>query len=52
MGNIKERLEKLSLHDQNYINGRKKYCEKWFIPFNFEEEVAFFENLQNDEIPF
>ena len=52
MENIKERFEKLSLHEKNYINGRKKYCEKWSIPFNFEEEIAFFEKLQNDEIPF
>ena len=52
MGNIEERFKKLSLHDQNYINGRKKYCEKWASPFNFEEEVAFFENLQNDGTPF
>ena len=52
MENIKERFEKLSLHDQNYINGRKKYCEKWSIQFNFEEAIAFFEKLQNDGIPF
>ena len=52
MENIKKRFEKLSLHDQNYINGRKKYCEKWSIPFNLEEAIAFFEKLQNDGIPF
>ena len=52
MENIKERFGKLSLYDQNYINGRKKYCEKWSIPFNFEEAIAFFEKLQNDGIPF
>ena len=52
MGNIEERFKKLSLHEKNYINGRKTYCEKWSIPFNFEEEVAFFENLQNDGTPF
>ena len=52
MENIEERFEKLSLHEQNYINGRKKYCEKWSIPFNFEEAIAFFEKLQNDGIPF
>ena len=52
MENIKERFKKLSSHDQNYINGRKKYCEKWSIPFNFEEAIAFFEKLQNDGIPF
>ena len=52
MENIKEHFKKLSLHDQNYINERKKYCEKWSIPFNFEEAIAFFEKLQNDGIPF
>ena len=52
MENIKERFNKLSLHEKNYIKGRKKYCEKWSIPFNFEEAIAFFEKLQNDGIPF
>lgn len=52
MENIKKRFGKLSLYDQNYINGRKKYCEKWSIPFNFEEAIAFFEKLQNDGISF
>ena len=52
MENIKKRFEKLSLHEQNYINGRKKYCEKWSIPLIWKKQLHFLKNCKMTEYHF
>ena len=52
MSIIQERLKNLSKDTQAYILERKNYCKYWHIPFNLLQQIDFFENLENDGIPF
>ena len=48
----KERFQNLSKDTQVYIMQWKNYCNYWHIPFNILQQIDFFENLENDGIPF
>ena len=52
MSIINERLKNLPKNMQAYILERKNYCNYWHIPFNILQQIDFYENLENDGIPF
>ena len=49
---IQEHLENLSKDTQVYILKLENYCNYWHIHFDILQQIDFFENLENDGIPF
>ena len=47
-----ERLKNLSKDVQVYILNFENYCNYWHIPVDILQQIDFFENLENDGIPF